>query len=214
MRKVAGSACIVLLGLGQSISGWQSPVFGFALMGAGLILGLLAVISDERVRQRFPYAIVRRSDLGLTAVPGEADQARGRLDSSLDEIEAYLGEVNRRMERHGFGRNPGSARTATPLSQATPLSLKRALQDQLRRGRRIRASASITTEGSSGPIEVWEQEVALLLEDAGRHDLLTRFDARTAGDVLRGVLSGPWATRARIDRKLQAISEFIRELPD
>lgn len=170
MGKIAGSACIVLLGLGQSISGWQSPVIGFALMGAGVVLGLISVISNERVRRHFPYAIVRRSKTGLTDVPSDVDRPQGGLDTSLAEIRAYLGEVDRAMEQHGFGANRSVTRAATPRDQTTVPSLRRSLQDQVRRGRRIRETASITIEGSSGPIEVWEQDVASLLEDAGRQD--------------------------------------------
>jgi hypothetical protein len=177
MRKVAGSACIILVGLGQSISGWQSPAIGFALMAAGLLLGLIFVIADEQVKRLFPYVIVRRSAIGLAAAPG------------------------------GEGSQGGSAQTTIP-------SLGQTLQDQLRRGRRIRSTASITPEGSSGPIEIWEHEVAVLLEDADRHDLLTRFAERTAGDRFRMLVSGPWSTRSRMDRRLHIVSGFIRELPD
>jgi hypothetical protein len=177
MRKIAGSACIILIGLGQSISGWQSPFVGFALMAAGLFLGLISVIADERVKHLFPYVIVRRSAINPAAVPG------------------------------GDGSQGGTA-------QATIPSLGRALQDQLKRGRKIRSTASITPEGSSGPIEIWEHEVAVLLEDADRHDLLTRFEESTAGDRFRALMSGPWSTRSRMDRRLHIVSEFIRELPD
>lgn len=177
MRKVAGSACIILVGLGQSISGWQSASIGFALMAAGLLLGLVSVIADERVKRRFPYVIVRRSAIGLAAVPG------------------------------GVGSQEGTTQTTIP-------SLGQALQDQLRRGWRIRSTASITLEGSSGPIEIWEQGVAVLLEDADRHDLLARFQARNAGDGFRALVSRPWSTRSRMDRRLHIVSEFIRELPD
>jgi hypothetical protein len=51
------------------ISGWRSTSIGFALMAARLLLGLVSVIADERVKRRFPYVIVRRSAIGLAGVP-------------------------------------------------------------------------------------------------------------------------------------------------
>lgn len=136
------------------------------------------------------------------------------LDQSLAEIETYLRDVNRTMEEHGFGPNPAVASThRAPVQVAVP-SLRRTLQDHLRKGRRVRATASISSDGSSGPIEIWEQEAVSLPEDGNRHDLLTRFDAREpAADFVRGIVSGPWATRARMDRRLAALSDFIREMP-
>jgi len=86
------------------------------------------------------------------------------------------------------------------------------LAEQQRRGRRVRASAPISEDGTSGPIDVWEQEVRMLLEAAGREDLALRFAQRATSERWRGWVSGPWSTRTRMDRKLLLLSEFMKEL--
>jgi hypothetical protein len=79
----------------------------------------------------------------------------------------------------------------------------------LARGRRIRDSARIPDDGSSGVVDLWEQDVLSTLEEAGRLDLLTRFERRDAFDRVRGLLSARWRTRARLDWQLRRLSEFV-----
>lgn len=170
MRKAAGAGCVALIGLGQSVSGWQSPLIGIALVAVGILFGLLFLVSHEFIRTRLPYTVVRR-ETTAGAPPSLGRSLRG-----------------------------------------PELSLEERLQAHLRKGRFARGSCSISSDGSSATIEVWEQDLVLLLEDAGRHDLVTRLEARNRADFARGVVSEPWATKARMDRRLVLLSEFVREL--
>lgn len=139
---------------------------------------------------------------------------KGRYDEAAHiRRDQLVPAVRHEMDdgRVAGGLGPTDSQTSDQTSNA---NLKQGLQDQLRRGKRIRLNASVTAEGSSGAIEIWEQDVATVLEDAGRYDLLARFEDRTTGDRVRALVSGPWSTHGRMDRRLQSLSRFIGELPD
>jgi len=105
-----------------------------------------------------------------------------------------------------------SAAASEPEGPDQAVCLANRLQDLIRRGRRIRANAVVSSNGSSGPIEIWEQDAAITLEDAQRHDLVARLERRDGADTARGMISGAWATRSRMDRKLALLSDVVREL--
>lgn len=101
-----------------------------------------------------------------------------------------------------------------PANSSPDADLASQVLDQLKRGRKIRGTAPVSSDGTSGPIDVWEQDATMLLENAGRHDLATRFETRIGSARARGLISGVSATRARMDRKLRLLSEFAQELDD
>jgi hypothetical protein len=100
------------------------------------------------------------------------------------------------------------AAVANPEPQ---LELNALLQEQLRRGRRLRATARVSSDGTAGSLDTWETDVALLLEDYGRHDLIESFDVSEFADKARAAVSGPWSTKTRIDRKLKLLSTILEE---
>lgn len=118
-------------------------------------------------------------------------------------LERYVNFDDHRELRHATQAQLGGSGPGAELTDR--------LQDLLRRGQRIRANTSLSIDGSSGPAQMWEQDVAIALEDAGKHDLLARFEKPEFGDTARGVIDGAWATRRRMDRKLQLLSDFVRE---
>lgn len=91
-------------------------------------------------------------------------------------------------------------------------ALTELLQNELHRAQQLRIRPRISDDGACAPLEVWEKDVVLLLTAEGRQDLAIRFEEVLLWDRMRAAVSGPWATRARIDRKRQLLSAFIREL--
>lgn len=102
-----------------------------------------------------------------------------------------------------------AAQLVPKTAQDLAPNLSDELNAQLRRGRKLRSNARFSSDGAAGPLEMWEQEVAMLLEDHGRHDFAVRFETAVAADKGRALISGPWATRRRIDRKLRLLGVFI-----
>ena len=97
-------------------------------------------------------------------------------------------------------------------SSTEPPALHNRLEVLLRTGARIRGSARISLDGSCAAAEVWEHDVISALEESDRSDLVVRLLAPATGDTFRGVISGPWRTRVRMDRLLATVSNFVGEL--
>lgn len=81
----------------------------------------------------------------------------------------------------------------------------------LAEGRPLREKARISDDGSSAVIEVWERDVRRAIEEAGRSDLLERFDNSDRPDLAK-LVSGSWATKRRLARELDVVAEFAGEL--
>jgi hypothetical protein len=60
MRGTIGSAGVLLLGFGQSVSGIQSPFIGFVLMGLGGLGCAYFVLSHERIRAYVSSAKIKQ----------------------------------------------------------------------------------------------------------------------------------------------------------
>jgi hypothetical protein len=86
------------------------------------------------------------------------------------------------------------------------------IREQIRRASKLRSSARISGDGASGAIETWENDVALMLEDIGREDLAARFEAPALSEKMKALVSGPWSTRARVNRKLDLLSQFVAQV--
>jgi hypothetical protein len=86
------------------------------------------------------------------------------------------------------------------------------LQDLLRRGQDCRSPARVSIDRSSAPIEIWEEDVVHFLKNNGRDDLALRFERQEISDRLRGLWSAALETRKRVDRELNLLAEFVREL--
>jgi hypothetical protein len=87
MRKLAApSAAITLLGLGQSVSGWQSPLIGFALMVIGGLLGAAALAEWMRPR----WTVVDRCYAYLGIAPLSSDMSVLVPDEHRTELRAVV----------------------------------------------------------------------------------------------------------------------------
>jgi hypothetical protein len=85
MRRTLGSASIVLLGFGQSVSGYQSPIIGVALMAIGAILGIYFLVTYRRVKaQDEPLPLLNHLKLKLK----EGQGLVLRLDHAFPDVEA------------------------------------------------------------------------------------------------------------------------------
>jgi hypothetical protein len=208
MRARFGSAFLFLAALGQSVSGWQSPVIGYAIMGCCAAAGFAYLASHERVRRRIPYRVVRKHPAIEHATAGGTGQPA--LDRSLREIANYLVQVEALMGQSGFSRAGGSP-AATPSEAA---SLEDRLREFALRGHRLAKAAPISIDGASGPIEVWEAEIGRGLEDAGRHDLIARLEQVEPGDIARRIWSHRSATKGRLARKVRVLDAINAEFAD
>jgi hypothetical protein len=88
-------------------------------------------------------------------------------------------------------------------------SLSERLQRLLAEGKRIHSSANPALDGSCALFEVWEHQLVSELEKHGRHDLASDITANVPTDELRGLWSGRWALKARMDRMLRELSNVI-----
>jgi len=156
------------------------------------IAALVAVVAGLQV---VGLPLVATVVLGLVLLFGVVVEGSFRLWTVAQE------ELNAATQAAQLPRPDGRQDLAPNISDA--------LNAQLRRGRRLRTTARFSSDGTAGPLEMWEEEVAMLLEDRGRHDLAARFEAGAPADKGRALISGPWATRSRIDRKLRLLGEFI-----
>jgi hypothetical protein len=99
-----------------------------------------------------------------------------------------------------------------PSEDATTAPLSTQLQELLRRGQDRRNRARVPMDGSSASIEIWEEDVVRVLKDNGRDDLALRFERPEASDRIRGLWSGALETRKRLERELNLLVDFVREL--
>lgn len=83
------------------------------------------------------------------------------------------------------------------------------LQEELHRGRRLLDRARISDDGTAGALESWENDVGMMLERAGRQDLVQSFEVKVLADRTRALISGRWSTRSRLERRLQTLADII-----
>lgn len=117
MRSAIAAAVVLFIGLGQSISGWQSPVIGFALMIAAAILLIVWLASHPNVADRLPFEIRRRRLPQASPAPAIAG-GTSPGDRFLDPVAlgSYLESINQTMEAHGFGPNPRAESTRAQIT--------------------------------------------------------------------------------------------------
>lgn len=120
--------------------------------------------------------------------------------SSSDRITDRLEVLGRLLEQLEMEAGPDGAKAPSAFGASqepttAPLSIQ--LQELLRRGQHCRSRARISIDGSSAPIEIWEEDAVRMLKDNGRDDLALRFERREVSDRLRGLWSGALETRKR-----------------
>lgn len=79
------------------------------------------------------------------------------------------------------------------------------LKEELQRGRRLLDRTRISSDGTAGALELWENDVAMILESIGRPDLVARFEAAEFALKARAAFSGPWSTKTRLNRRLETL---------
>jgi hypothetical protein len=86
MRRTIGSASIVLLGFGQSVSGYQNPIIGVALMAIGAILGIYFLATYRRTKDASDEPVPLLNHLKLKLKEGQGLVLR--LDHAFPDVEA------------------------------------------------------------------------------------------------------------------------------
>jgi hypothetical protein len=123
MRGVIGGAALAVIGLGQSVSGWQDPVIGYALMGVGVLLALSYAATTGFVKARAPYVIVRNPR--LTVVGPSADRyellrVAREVSTELETARYQLEEAKAaRLGWHSYDMLPAAKFDAWQKSLAT-----------------------------------------------------------------------------------------------
>jgi hypothetical protein len=161
-------------------------------------------VGDELVAEAANYGL-RPSDgdaqvwtnsviafLGAHLAAGLDEFMTAGKGSSRDRISGRLDVLGRMVEHLEVEAGLDGAKGPPALGltdEATTAPLSTQLQDLLRRGQDCRSRARISIDGSSAPIEMWEEDVVRVLKDNGRDDLALRFERRWPAPGFRSTTS-------------------------